>query len=164
MKITPMEIHQKRFTKKMMGYDPKEVENFLNEIATNYEQMIAERNSLREAIREKELRLAEHKEREQALQNTIQTAAVMAEKMREDAVREAKLILNDANQKAETIVMDAKESLRKMYAEIADLKRIRMQFESSFKALMNAHLSLIEEGSKVFQTYDKNQANNVLDV
>jgi cell division initiation protein len=164
MKITPMEIHQKRFTKKMMGYDTKEVENFLSEIATNLEQIISERNSLREAIREKELQLAEYKEREQTLQNTIQTAAVMAEKMREDALREAKLILNDANQKAEVIVRDAKENLRKMYTEIADLKRIRMQFESSFKALMNAHLSLIDEGSKVFQTYDSNQASNSLDI
>lgn len=164
MKITPMEIHQKRFTKKMLGYHEKEVETFLAEVATHIETLIAERNSLRDAVRERDLRLAEHKEREQALQNTIQTAAVMAEKMREDAHRESKLILNDANQKAEAIVRDAKDNLRKMYAEIADIKRIRMQFESSFKALVSAHLNLVDEGSKIFQTYDTNVTLTTLDV
>jgi cell division initiation protein len=160
-----MEIHQKKFEKKIWGYDPKEVDQFLSELATNIEMLISERNSLREAVREKEMRLIEYKEREQALQNTIQTAAVMAEKMREDAQREATLIINDANQRGEAIVRDAKENLRKMYAEIADIKRIRMQFESSFRALMNAHLSLIEEGNKVFQTYDGNLSNsNKLDI
>jgi len=162
MKITPMEIHQKRLSKKLMGYDPKEVDAFLAEIAAHLEQIISERNSLREAAREKELRLIEHKEREQALQNTIQTAALMAEKMREDAQREAKLILNDATQKSEAITRDAKDNLRKMYSEISDIKRIRLQFESSFKALMNAHLSLIDEGGKVFQTYDG--SNNKLEI
>jgi cell division initiation protein len=154
MKLTPMEIHQKTFTKKMFGYDEKEVSLFFTELATYLEQILHEKNILRDSLREKELRLAENKEREMTLQNTIQAATHMTEKMREDAEREAKLILNEANQRAETIVRDAKENLRKMYSEIADIKRIRMQFEASFKALVQAHLSLLEEGNNVFKTHE----------
>ena len=155
MKLTPIEIYQKQFSKKMRGYDDKEVEAFLSELAQQMEQLILEKNALKESLREKELRLAEFKEREYTLQSTIQTASVMSEKMREDAEREAKLIIQDANQRAETIVRDAKDSLRKMYAEISDIKRIRMQFESGFKALINAHLNLIDEGHKVFTAFEE---------
>lgn len=154
MKLSPMEVHHKTFNKKMIGYDEKEVDTFLTEVATQLEQLISERNSLKEALREKDMRLAEFKEREQTLQSTIHSASTMAEKMREDAHREAKLIVNDASQKAEAIIRDAKESLRKMYTEISDIKRIRMQFESSFRALINAHVHLIDEGNKVFTTYE----------
>lgn len=154
MKLTPIEVYQKTFNKKMRGYDEKEVDAYLSEIAATFEQLLNEKNSLKDSLREKDLRLAEYKEREQTLQSTIQTASHMAEKMREDAGREAKLIVQDAQQKAEAIVRDAKESLRKMYTEISDIKRIRMQFESGFKALINAHLNLIEEGHKVFTAFD----------
>ena len=136
----------------------------MSELATHLESMIAERISLREALREKEMRLLEYKEREQTLQNAIQTASLMAEKMREDAQREAKLIIQDANQKGEMIIRDAKENLRKMYSEISNIKRIRMQFESSFKALMNAHLNLLEEGNKVFENYENKLSANTLEV
>lgn len=154
MKQTPIEIYQKTFNKKMRGYDEKEVETYLNEVAATLEQLLNEKNALKESLREKDLRLAEYKERELTLQSTIQTASQMAEKMREDAGREAKLILQDAQQRADAIVRDAKENLRKMYTEISDIKRIRLQFESGFKALINAHLNLIDEGHKVFTAFD----------
>ena len=155
MKITPSQLHQKTFKKSLIGYDPSEVENYLEQVATYLEELLIEKNALQESLREKDLRLAEYKEREQKLQTTIHSAAQMAEKMRDDAQREAKLILQDAEQKAEMIVRDAKENLKKMYQEIHDLKRIRMQFESSFRALMNAHMNLIEEGSRIFQNFEE---------
>ncbi len=158
MKITPIEISNKRFQKKILGYDDAYVDQFLKELGQQFEQVLIEKNALKEALREKELKLAEYKDREQTLQNTIQTASLMAERMREDSEREAKLITQDAEQRAQMMVRDAKENLKKMYQEIADLKRIRMQFESGFKALINAHLSLIEDSQKIFET----QENHIL--
>ena len=72
----------------------------------------------------------------------------MADRMRQDGEREAKLIISDAQQKAEIIMRDSRDSLKKMYSEITDLKRVRMQFEANLKALAQAHLALIEQGDK----------------
>ena len=148
MRITPIDIAHKSFAKKLMGLDADEVTEFLQQVATQLESTIQERNSLKEALREKELSLMEYKERDKVLKETIATANQMAERLRQDAEREAKLIVADAQQKAEMITRDSRDSLKKMYQEVTDLKRVRMQFEANLKALAQAHLSLIEQGEK----------------
>ena len=148
MKHYPAEIANRNFERKMMGYDPDEVSDFLTVVAAQMDALLQERNALRDAIKEKELSLLEYKERDQVLKATITSASQMAEKMRADAEREAKLIINDANQKAELITRDAKDSLRKVFNEIGELKRTRMQFEANLKAMVQAHLSLLEQGQQ----------------
>ncbi|MBO9667910.1 MAG: DivIVA domain-containing protein [Bdellovibrio sp.] len=148
MKITPIDIAHKSFAKKMMGLDSDEVMDFLQLVAAQMEALIQDRNSLKETLREKELSLMEYKERDQVLKETIATATQMADRLRQDAEREAKLIVADAQQKAEIITRDSRDSLKKMYQEVNDLKRARMQFEANLKALAQAHLSLLEQGEK----------------
>ncbi|MFS4458531.1 DivIVA domain-containing protein [Bdellovibrio sp. HCB2-146] len=148
MKITPIDIAHKSFGKKMMGLDSDEVTDFLQQIAAQMESLIQEKNALKEALREKELSLMEYKERDQVLKETIATASQMADRLRQDAEREAKLIVADAQQKAEIITRDSRDSLKKMYQEVTELKRARMQFEANLKALAQAHLSLLEQGEK----------------
>lgn len=148
MKITPIDIAHKNFNKKMLGLDENEVMDFLQRVASQMEELIHERNTLRELVRERELQLNDQKERDHVLKSTITTAGQMAERLRADAEREAKLILADAHQKAEMITRDSRDSLKKAYQEIADLKRARMQFEANLKAMAQAHLALIEQGEK----------------
>ncbi len=148
MKITPIDIVHKSFAKKIMGIDAEEVNDFMAQIAAQMESLIQERNSLKETLREKELALLEYKERDQVLKNTIATASQMTERLRQDSEREAKLIIADANQKAEIIMRDSRDSLKKMYQEVTELKRARMQFEANLKALVQAHLILLDQGEK----------------
>lgn len=148
MKISPIDITHKDFGRKMMGLDPAEVAGFLQQVASQMEALIQEKNTLKEALREKELSLLDHRDREKVLKDTISTASQMAERLRQDADREAKLIIADAQQKAEMITRDSKDSLKKVYQEVADLKRIRMQFEANLRAIAQAHLTLLEQGER----------------
>ncbi len=148
MKISPIDITHKDFSRKLMGLDPEEVAGFLQQVASQMEALIQEKNSLKENMREKELHLLDYRDREKVLKDTISTASQMAEKLRQDADREAKLIIADAQQKAEMITRDSKDSLKKIYQEVADLKRIRMQFEANLRALAQAHLTLLEQGER----------------
>src|ERR1044072_652347 len=149
MRIAPIDIAHKTFHRKMMGFDPDEVMDFLRLVAAEMEAIIKERNSMREALREKELAVAEYRERDELLKSTITTATRMSEKMQSDAERESKLIINDAHQKSEMIVRDARDSLKRIYGEITDLKRVRMQFENNLKALVQSHLAMLEQGHKI---------------
>ncbi len=148
VKLTPIDINHKSFTKKWMGYDADEVHQFLHQLASQMESLVHERNAMKDSLREKELIIHDLKERDQVLKSTITTATQMAERMRHEADREAKLIITDAHQKAEMVVRDSRDSLKKMHADLAELKRIRMQFEANLKALAQAHLSLIEQGER----------------
>lgn len=149
MKIAPIDIAHKTFGRKLMGLDPDEVVDFLRAVADELETVIRERNTLRENLREKELIVAEYKERDELLKSTITTAQRMSEKIQQDADRESKLIVSDAHQKSDMIVRDARDSLKKIYQEITDLKRVRMQFENNVRALMQSHLTMLDQGNKV---------------
>lgn len=149
MKIVPVDIAHKTFTRKITGFAIEEVTNYLHMISDQMEELIQERNDLKEALREKELNLLEFREKDDLLKNTIKTATKMAEKLQSDAEREAKLILNDAHQKADIIIRDARESLRRVYQEITELKKIRMQFESNLRAILESHLTMMEQGQKI---------------
>lgn len=149
MRIAPIDIAHKTFHRKMMGFDPEEVMQFLKAVADELEALIKERNSLKESLREKELSIAEYRERDELLKSTITTATRMSEKMQIDAEREAKLIINDANQKAEVIVRESRDSLKRIYSEITELKKVRMQFENNIKALVSSHLTMLEQGAKI---------------
>lgn len=149
MKIAPIDIAHKTFTRKMMGFDPQEVMDFMRLVAEELESLIKERNALRENLREKELAVVEYRERDELLKSTITTATRMSEKMQADADREAKLIINDANQRAEAIVREARDSLKRIYTEISDLKKVRMQFENNLKALIHSHMQMLDQGQKI---------------
>jgi len=148
MKMTSIDITHKSFTKKMFGIEEAEVNDFLQQVAIAMEELVLERNTLREAMREKELQIQDFKERDGMLKSTIATASQMSDRLRHDGEREAKLIIADAQQKAELIMRDSRDSLKKMYQEITDLKRVRMQFEANLRAMAQAHLTLIEQGEK----------------
>ncbi len=145
MKQYPQEISAKRFDRKMMGYDTDQVEDFLNLVAAQMEALLQERAQMKEELRVKEIELAHFKQKDLLINQTVTHSAQMTEKMKQDAERETRLILNDAHQKAEMIQRDAKDGLRKIYSEITELKKSKLQFEANLKAMIQAHLSLIEQ-------------------
>jgi cell division initiation protein len=145
MKVAPIDIAHKTFARKMMGLDQEEVSSFLRDIADQMEELIRERNQLKETARQKDLQILEYKERDETLKATIATATKMADQIRVDAEREAKLIANDAHQKGEIIIRDARDQLKRTYQEIADLKRTRMQFEVTLRSLCQAHIAMIDQ-------------------
>ncbi len=145
MRIAPIDIAHKTFGRKMMGLDGDEVIEFLRDVADQMEEIIRERNSLKESVREKDLAIIEYRERDQTLKSTIETATKMSEGIRQEAEREARLVMQDAHQKAELIVADARDSLKRIYQEISELKRSRMQFDASLRSLLHAHLAMLDQ-------------------
>jgi cell division initiation protein len=145
MKIAPIDIAHKTFARKVMGLDADEVADFLRDIADQMEELVREKNSLKETLRQKDLLLLDYKDRDDSLKQTIQTAAKMSEGIRTDAEREAKLIVNDAHQKAEMILRDSRDSLKRVYQEINDIKRMRMQFEVNLRSFCQAHIAMLDQ-------------------
>ncbi len=150
MRIAPIDVTHKTFSKKMMGLDPQEVYDFLRDVADQMEEIVRERNRLKEEIVKKEQQMSEYVERDQALRATIQAASKMSDQFRQDAEKEAELVIADARQRAEVLVKDARDSLKKMYLEIADLKKSRLQFETNLRSLIQGHLTMLEQTRKVF--------------
>ena len=149
MKLAPVDVTHKSFGNKVWGFNPEEVQSFLRDVADQMEDLIRERNSLKEALREKDLSIHDYKQRDETLKATITTATKMAEQVRMDAEREARLVIQDAQQRGDLIMKDARDQLRRTYQEIADLKRLRLQFETTMKSLLYAHQQMIDQANAI---------------
>ena len=100
MRITPLDIRQKEFRTSFRGYNTKEVQDFLLELATDLEDAFNEFNFLKE---EKEQYLAElrnFREFDQKLKDTLLAAQSFKDDLRANAEKEADLILKDARLQA----------------------------------------------------------------
>lgn len=146
MRVAPIDIAHKTFDRKFSGLDPHQVYDFLKDVADQMEDIIRERNQLKELVRERDIQIMEYKERDETLKATITTATKMAEQMKTEAEKEAKLIFQDAQQRAEVIVREARDNLKKTYQEITELKRVRMQFEANLRSLIQSHQSMLDQG------------------
>ncbi len=144
MKITPLDITQKQFSKAFRGSSPEEVEAFLALVAVEFEALVKENLALREDNQRKSEDIAEFRSRERVLQETLVTAQRASEEIREDARREAEITISDAELQAEKIVQGAHQRFLRIVDDINELKRQRVQFETNVRTLAESHLKLIE--------------------
>jgi len=144
MKITALDIRQKQFKGSLRGHDPREVEAFLDLLASEFEDLVKENIALKEEMRRKQQRIDEYREREKTLQETMVTAQKSSEDMKAAAKKEAELVIADAELQAEKIVADAQHKLVQIVDDINELKRQRVQFEAQLKSIVEGHLKLLE--------------------
>jgi cell division initiation protein len=144
MKITPLDIRQKRFEQALRGFSRREVEAFLELIAGEFEEVVKENIALKEELKRTQLKLEQHQERERTLQETMVTAQRISEDLKDAAKKEAEIIIADAEHQAEKIVHGAHQRLVQVVEDINELKRQRTQFESQVKSVVEAHQKLLE--------------------
>jgi len=144
MKITPLDIQQKRFSRAMRGYDREEVEAFLSLVASGYEDLVKELNSLREDLARREEDIAAHRDLEKTLQETLVTAQRASDEIRESSRREGEIAIGEAELQAEKIVQGAHHRFLRIVDDIQEMKRLRVQFEASVRSLVDGHAKLLD--------------------
>jgi cell division initiation protein len=128
MRITPHDIRQQQFTVRMFrGFDPQEVDAFLEDVADDYEALLKEVQLLKEQLAAQEERQRGVIERERTLQDTLVTTQRLAEEMKAAAKRESELIVREAELRGEKAVEAARGEEAKIRVEIQALKRTRRQ-------------------------------------
>ena len=125
MKITPVDLLQHEFSRRLRGFDPEEVQNFLKDIAEQIEELVRENTAQAEKLKEQAQEISQFQEREAALRNTLITAQKLSEQIKESAEREAHLITREAEIRAKKILEEVQGRLGQMEADITELKRQR---------------------------------------
>lgn len=144
MRITPHDIRQQQFSSKMFkGYDPQEVDAFLDDVAEDYEAVLKEVALLREQIAAHEDRARGITERERILQETLVTTQRLGEEMKNNARREAELILREAELTGEKAVEAARAEEGRVRADIIGLKRMRRQLVEELTATLERYQRLL---------------------
>ncbi len=144
MKMTPLDIRQKRFEVSLRGYAKKEVEGFLELAAAEFEDVVRDNISLKDELGRVQTRLEQHLEREKTLQETMVTAQRISEDVKAQAKKEAEVLVAEAELQAERIIAGANDRLVGLVGELNELKRQKVQFEAQLESIIGAHQKLLE--------------------
>jgi cell division initiation protein len=143
MKITPLEIKRQQFKKVLRGFDPVEVETFLDMLSNELEEQVRSTKDLRDRILELETQLSDYKNMEKTLQQTLMQAQEASGKSIENSRKEADLIMRDAELKAQQIIDKARNDFSRIKEEISTLKARKESVLSRLKILLSSELDLI---------------------
>ncbi|HSK78768.1 MAG TPA: DivIVA domain-containing protein [Thermoanaerobaculia bacterium] len=154
MALTPLEIQKMRFSQKMRGFDPTEVEGFLSVVAEDLSNRVAQAEKLERENRYYKQRLEETEAREHQLQQTLLRAQKVSDDLMENARREAELMVKEAELMADRIVQQAIEQSARIDGKISELKTARRELQLKFKNTLDLFQRILEAEMED----DRNQA------
>jgi len=141
--ITPLDIEKKEFGKAVRGYKEREVEDFLNEILTDFETLYKENTKLKEEIQRSKEDTEKYQNIEETLKNTLVVAQSTAEEVKRNANNEANLILQKAENEAKMMIEKAKRETEKIENQHEEAKKQMNIFKVRCKTLLESQLSTI---------------------
>ncbi len=144
MAITPIDIQQQQFKTRPIGYEKYGVDEFLEQLAEEMERVLRLNQELREELARTRASLDEMKQRETTLKETLITTQKMVKDIKANAHKEADIVLSEAQLKGERIVRDADERRIQLINEIQEIKRQKISFETSLRALVVSHIKLLD--------------------
>lgn len=116
--ITPMDIHNKTFSKSLRGYSEEEVNDFLQQIVTDYEQIYREHREMEEQMDQMKTKLANYEKISETMANTLDLAKETAERVKTNAKKNAEVLIANAHNESERQVREAQESRRRLLENI----------------------------------------------
>lgn len=144
MALTPLEIQKMRFSQKMRGYDPTEVDGFLSLLAEELTGRVAQAEKLERENRYYRQRLEETEHREHQLQQTLLRAQKVSEDITANARHEAELLVKEAEITADKIVQQAIEQSTRFESKIAELRTARRELQLKFKNTLDLFQRILE--------------------
>ena len=117
---------------------------FLTEAADDYEHALREIDRLRQDLNRQESLLAEHREREANLRNTLLTAQRLADEIKEAAQSEAKLIIREAQGRADLLLQKTQGRLDEIERDINEMRLRRRDVEGSLEGSIQALYRALE--------------------
>lgn len=157
MNITPLDIQQQKFKTRIRGFDVREVDAFLEQVANVFESLQRTHKGMQEEVRRLELEIQGYRKREETFKRALLNSQKVLDQMKDNARKSAELIIAEAEVKAEKILNNAHNRLAQLHEDISELKRQRTQIEVQIGSIVEAHSKLLElskEGAKAMDEED----------
>ena len=142
MDLTPLDVRKKKddLRRTVRGYDPVQVDGFLDLVADRLDALVQEDVKLKEQVKGLRERLSGFEERERALNEALIAAQELREEARQAADRQAGLRLREADQQAEKVVGDARRAAEDSERALSDLHARRASFLRGMRSLLDRFL------------------------
>ena len=143
MRLTPLDIKKQEFSRSFRGVDEEEVNDFLHELASQWDSLLDENRRLEQKVREYDSKLDHYRKIEEALQEALETARDNSHKTIENAQREAQIILKEARSAAEEIRKKSVQDHKRLKHDISKIGGRRDEIVARLRAFLMSEMELL---------------------
>jgi len=134
--LTSLDVVNQSFKKSMRGYDPAEVDEFLDNVAETLQTYAQMTKDLERELHAKEESLREYEK----MKDVLHEALLMAQKSADEKVRsaqeQASKIIAEAKEKADMICKDAAQEAERLRDGVSQIRNVRNLYEQEFRGLL----------------------------
>ena len=147
--ITPLEIENKKFSKKNFnGYNPEEVDDFLDELVRDYEVLYRKATVSQDQIEDLSEKIEHYNNIQETLQSTLIMAQTAAEEVKAAAQKQAEQIIKRAENQAKEATMGIDQDLKLKKKELEKIKKEFDVYKAKMESLLISQLELLKEVNK----------------
>lgn len=142
--LTPVDARRYDFGSALRGYDKTRVDRFRDEVADELERLSRVNQELEAKAKGFHEQLRAFRERDKALNDALISAQQLRVETREQADREAQLILREARAEGERVLEDIRGEIRRLQLDIDALGRARRGYLAQMRSMAERHLAELE--------------------
>ena len=142
--LTPLDIQNKEFSKGVRGYKEEEVDEFLDQIITDFQTLLSENVKLRSDLEDANKKVQDIKSTEGSVITTLESAKALMNEIAQSAEKRAEVLVKNAELDAELKVRQAKENLAQLKSEETLLRTRVSSYKTRLKALLDSELTHLD--------------------
>lgn len=143
MQVTAIEIRQRAFALRFRGYDPVEVDSFLELVAGQIEELLKENVELRETLARQEKGAQPKREGEDDWKKALLTAQQINEDLMQRAQQRAQAVLAEAERQACQLLSEGERRRQALAQDVQLLTCQKRQLIDGLRHLLSQHLDLL---------------------
>ena len=145
MALTPMDIHNKEFSRSFRGYNEDEVDQFLDNIVDEFEKLYKENMELKDRINSLVDQINQFKTMEKTLKDTLVTAQKTADEVTALAQKKSDMIIKEAEEQARKIREKATQDVIDANKESFEIRKQIRMLKSKIKSLLESQIEQLEQ-------------------
>ncbi len=144
MAIRPVDIRRKEFKNGFRGYEANQVDDFLDEVADEFERTFAENQRMSEEITTLQERLQQFEDLESSIREALVHAQQTSRDLRRNAGKEAELIVREAKEQSHRILADSSSRIERVQESYEVLRKAKQEFSNDFRHLLKSYLAVMD--------------------
>ena len=142
--LTPTALSERIFSRAIRGYQPTEVDAYIDRVSENYAALYRENTELNRQLSEANEQLAAARAEEESVRATLERAKEAQDAIIQEAYLRADEILNSVEGNCAAILADFRAKIEKEQAVLADLRRQTQSFKKELYEKYRLHIEAIE--------------------
>jgi cell division initiation protein len=142
--LTPLDVRRTDFPAALRGYDKSRVDEFRDRVANELERLTRVNQELEAKAKGFHEQLRAFRERDKALNEALVSAQQLRAETREQAEREAQLVIREARAEGVRKVDEARAEVRRLAAEIESLERARRAYLAQLRSMVSRQLAELD--------------------